>query len=345
LTKRIVTGNQAVALGALRAGVRVATGYPGTPSTGCLTHLLSLELPGRYVEWSTNEKVAFEIAAGAAWAGQRALVTMKMSGVNVALDALVSIAYSGTNGGLVVYVADDPGVTAGMAEQDTRGVAQLCDLPILEPADAAEAYELTQVAFELSEAVGTPVFLRLTTATALAHSAIEFDEPAPPAARDVILEKDIQRYTKAGSAICRRQHAELIERLEQAGAWIAERKLNRLEFSETPDGLGIVVVGAVAPYLGEALGRSGLERDRVSVLTIRASGPFPRQEAEQLLDHCGTILVLEESASTLSPRSFRVSLQLLTIRRSHENGRRPFSEAQTVNVKSGERLLSRLHAP
>jgi indolepyruvate ferredoxin oxidoreductase alpha subunit len=287
----------------LRAGVRVATGYPGTPSTGCLTHLLSLDLPDRHVEWSTNEKVAFEIAAGAAWAGQRALVTMKMSGVNVAYDALISIAYSGTNGGLVVYVADDPGVTAGMAEQDSRGFALMSDLPMLEPADAAEAYKLTQVAFELSEAVGTPVFLRLTTAVALSQAAIEVDEPAVPAARDVILEKDIARYTKAGSAICRRQHADLIERLDRTSEWIQEKGLNRLEFSDEPGGLGIIAVGGVTPYLDEALALArdaNADRsfasmlDDISTLKVATTVPFPREEARALIQRSDQVLVLEE---------------------------------------------------
>ena len=294
MTRKILTGNQAVALGALRAGVKVATGYPGTPSTGCVTHLLSLDLPDRHVEWSTNEKVAFEIAAGAAWAGRRALVTMKMSGVNVAYDALISIAYSGTNGGLVIYVADDPGVTAGMAEQDSRGFALMSDLPMLEPATAAEAYELTQVAFELSEAVGTPVFLRLTTATALSQSTIEVEEPVPPAVRDVILEKDIARYTKAGSAICQRQHANLIKRLERAGEWIHSQGLNRLSLKEASGGLGIIAVGAADPYLPEALERAGLSLADVSTLHATTTIPFPRHQVETLLEHCETILVLEE---------------------------------------------------
>src|SRR5512137_1350803 len=114
-----MTGNDALALGALRAGVKVVAGYPGTPSTGALSALLAMNPPGVHAEWSVNEKVAFEVAAGAAWAGQRALCTMKMSGLNVALDSLWSVAYSGVVGGLVIYVADDPGVSAGMVEQDS----------------------------------------------------------------------------------------------------------------------------------------------------------------------------------------------------------------------------------
>jgi len=303
VVKLIVTGNQALALGALHAGVKVVTGYPGTPSTGCLTHLLTMDLPDRHVEWSTNEKVAFEIAAGAAWAGHRAMCTMKMTGVNVAYDALISIAYSATNGGLVIYVADDPGVNAGMAEQDSRGFALMSHLPMLEPASPAEAYKLAQTAFELSEAVGSPVFVRLTTAVALSHTTIETDEPLAPREIEPILEKDITRYTKAGSAICRQQHRDLIERLERAGEWVHEKGLNRLELAGEPGGLGIIASGAVNAYLSEArvLAQSA-NTDRsfasmlgeVSMLRSVTTVPYPWEETRQLLEHCGTILVLEE---------------------------------------------------
>jgi indolepyruvate ferredoxin oxidoreductase alpha subunit len=127
-----MTGNEALALGALHAGLKVATGYPGTPSTGALTSLLEMRPPGVHVEWSTNEKVAFEIAAAAAWAGQRALCTMKMSGLNVAYDSLVSTAHSGVIGGLVIYVADDPGANAAWWSR-IRGFALMSDLPMFDP--------------------------------------------------------------------------------------------------------------------------------------------------------------------------------------------------------------------
>src|SRR5512139_136526 len=125
----MITGNEALALGALRAGVKVVTGYPGTPSTGVLGSLLEMQVAGdpvcngRHFEWSVNEKIAVEVATAAAWTGHRALCTMKMSGLNVAYDSVCSMAYSGTVGGLVIYVADDPGASAGMVEQDTRGFA------------------------------------------------------------------------------------------------------------------------------------------------------------------------------------------------------------------------------
>jgi len=298
--KRILTGNEAIALGALRAGVRVVTGYPGTPSTEALASLLARDLPGRHVEWSTNEKVAFEIAAGAAWAGRRALATMKMSGLNVAYDAVISIAYSGTNGGLVVYVADDPGVSAGMPEQDTRGFALMSDTPMLEPSSVAETYQLTQVAFDLSEAIGGLVFLRLTTAVALTHAVVD-DAPGEAPVGNAgmgksggpILERNIAKYTKAGAAICLDQHRALLERLETAKRFLHERGLHRLNLGKK-GGLGIAVVGAPAAYLDEALAAAGTARDEVSILRAASTIPFPTDEVETLLRHCDSILALEE---------------------------------------------------
>ena len=176
---KLMTGNEALALGALHAGIKVATGYPGTPSTGALASLLEMQPAGVHVEWSTNEKVAFEIAAAAAWAGQRALCAMKMSGLNVAYDSLISTAHSGVIGGLVIYVADDPGANAGMVEQDSRGFALMSDLPMLDPVSVQDAYDLTRIAFDLSEAIGSPVFVRLVTANASSFSAVDLpDEPS-----------------------------------------------------------------------------------------------------------------------------------------------------------------------
>jgi len=316
--KRILTGNEAIALGALRAGVRVVTGYPGTPSTEALASLLARDLPGCHVEWSTNEKVAFEVAAGAAWAGRRALATMKMSGLNVAYDAVVSIAYSGTNAGLVVYVADDPGVSAGMPEQDTRGFALMTDAPMLEPSSVEEAYRLTQTAFELSEAIGGLVFLRLTTAVALTHSIVEIEETAELSpSGDVILERDIApdeasvggagvaesgaailerniaKYTKAGAAICLSQHRALLARLEAAGRFLHERGLHQLRLGKK-GALGIAAVGAPAAYIDEALSAAGLTQDEVSILRAASTVPFPTEEVGELFAHCDSILVLEE---------------------------------------------------
>ncbi len=303
--QRLITGNEALALGALRAGVKVVTGYPGTPSTGALASLLDLQTAGdpacqgRYFEWSVNEKVALEVATGVAWAGHRALCTMKMSGLNVAYDSLCSVAYSGTVGGLVIYVADDPGASAGMVEQDTRGFAQMSDLPMLEPATPAEAYRFVQVAFDLSERTGAPVFVRMVTATALSYGLVQIEDPVPPLDRSPVLQRDINRYTKAGAAIVMAQHREALARLEQAGALIREWGLNELRLSAQAGGTGIIAAGVTASYLQESfdlLARSGagFDPDGVSLLTVRAPNPLPDQEIRSLLAHCRSVLVLEE---------------------------------------------------
>jgi len=297
LGAKLLTGNEALALGALHAGVRVVTGYPGTPSTGALASLLALEPASVHVEWSANEKVAFEIAAGASWAGQRALCTMKMSGLNVAYDSLISIAYSGCVGGLVIYVADDPGVSAGMAEQDSRGFALMSDLPMLDPASVSDAYRHTRMAFEISEQTGTPVFVRLVTANASSFSTVEVDDDPPSVPeREAVLIRDINRFTKAGSAICMAQHRDLIARLDKAGQAIREMRVNRLQLA-AKGGLGIVAAGITELYLLEGFGiaaRYGFQANDVSTLLISAVNPLPTDEIGALLDHCDTLLVLEE---------------------------------------------------
>lgn len=303
MTTRLITGNEAVALGALRSGVRTVTGYPGTPSSGALGSLMNRPPDdGRHIEWSTNEKVAVEIAAGVAWAGQRAMCTMKMSGLNVASDALFSIAHSGVNGALVVYVADDPGAHAGMVEQDSRGYARMMDLPMLEPTTVAEAYELTSLAFELSEECGSPVFVRSVTAIANSHAPVDVEEPKAPEQREPILERDITKYTKAGSAIAQGQHRQVIDRLSKAGEIVRGMELNRVELAEGQGGIGIIASGVAASYLEEGVrlaARQGWDVGPVSVLKVRCTNPFPSEEVRSLLEHCRDIgvtavLVLEE---------------------------------------------------
>jgi indolepyruvate ferredoxin oxidoreductase alpha subunit len=330
-----MTGNEALALGALHAGVKVVSGYPGTPSTGALASLLEMQPAGVHVEWSTNEKVAFEIAAAAAWAGQRALCAMKMSGLNVAYDSLISTAHSGVIGGLVIYVADDPGANAGMVEQDSRGFALMSDLPMLDPVSVQDAYDLTRIAFDLSEAIGSPVFVRLVTANASSFSAVDLpDEPPAWPERRPLLIRDINVYTKAGAVIAMTQHRDVIARLEKARAWIAERGLNKLRIRDqgpgirdqaattssrarqgmsgeqspipssqflVPSTFGIITAGITAAYLDEAFeiaSRYGVDPATASVLRIVSVHPLPTEQIRTLLQHCDTILVLEELEPT-----------------------------------------------
>jgi indolepyruvate ferredoxin oxidoreductase, alpha subunit len=156
-----LSGNEAVAMGAWEAGVQVASGYPGTPSTEILENLCSYE--GVYTEWAPNEKVALEVAIGASFAGVRALATMKHVGLNVASDPLFTASYTGVRGGLVVITADDPEMHSSQNEQDNRNYAFAAKLPMFEPSDPAEAREMLSRAFEVSERFDTPVLYRITT--------------------------------------------------------------------------------------------------------------------------------------------------------------------------------------
>lgn len=298
MTKKMVHANEAVALAALRAGVKVVTGYPGTPSSEVIMSLLKMKnLEETKVEWSTNEKVAFEVAAAAAWAGQRAMCTMKMSGLNVAYDSVIGIAYSGCNGGLVLYVTDDPGVTTGMAEQDTRGFALMSDMPMLEPGSVEESYDLVKFAFELSEAIKSPVFVRSVTNVAQSHGVVDVEERILPDGPKPLPERNISKYTKAGAAICMTQHRELIESLAKAGQIIEEQGWNKLQLAAEKGGLGIITVGVVNGYLEEGLEiakKFGCIPEKVSTLKLINTVPFPKKEVGAMLDHCETVLVLEE---------------------------------------------------
>ena len=297
---RLLSGNQAIAYAALEEGVALVAGYPGTPSTEALTeieHLSRRGEPSPYVEWSVNEKVAFEMAAGAAWAGKRSLVTMKMSGANVALDAIIGVAHSGVNGGLVVYVADDPGVEAGMPEQDSRLLAQLCGLPLLDPADPASAYRLTRYAFGLSERTGLPVILRSVTSVAHARSPVDSSMRWRPLDRPAAFSRDITRYTKAGSLICMLQHRENLARLAKAEEAFRADGINVLTLSSAGErtGAGVIGAGVVNTYLAEALGeREAAGQPVPAGLYLEAVLPLEEGKTAELLRSCRAVAVFEE---------------------------------------------------
>lgn len=304
-----LTGDEAVARAALEVGVDVATGYPGNPGTKAITALIPLARQyGMAVEWSVNEKVALEVAAGAAWAGKRSLVGMKMSGVNVMADSLLSIAHSGVIGALVIYTVDDVGVYYGMVEQDTRYYAQLASLPLLMPASPEEAYAMTRIAFAVSEQTGAPVFVLGTTAVANAITAmkvgkIERNTQIRPAG----FERNLAKFTKAAPQWCRDQHADAIKRLEQAGELFRKSPADYgiplvftipapAELTSSPEAkrTGIVVAGASYTYLQE-LRQCYPERFAgVSILKLGAVNPLPWQEITDFLAQVDVALVLEE---------------------------------------------------
>jgi indolepyruvate ferredoxin oxidoreductase alpha subunit len=293
-----LTGDEAVARAALEAGVDVVTGYPGNPSTKTVTALLPLAQTHQMtIEWSVNEKVALEVAAGAAWAGKRSLVTMKMSGMNVMADSLLSIAHSGVQGALVIYAVDDVGTYYGMVEQDSRYYARLATLPLLMPASPEDAYLLALRAFQLSSETGAPVLLLSTTAVANAITTLKVGKleqrPASPAAH---FPRDVRKFTKATSQWCLEQHADALTRLEHAGELCAQSPaLNRVI---TPAGgkqrLGVVVAGVSFTYLEELLRRAPERYGEIAVLKLGQVYPLPRQQLRTFLADLERVLVLEE---------------------------------------------------
>ena len=180
MKKEYVMGNGAIAFGAMAAGVNVVAGYPGTPSSEIIETIGKHNQGEIHVEWSINEKAAMEVAASAAYSGARTLVTMKQVGLNVASDSLMSLAYVGVKGGMVIVSADDPGPISSQTEQDTRLFANFAKIPVFDPASPEEAYEMIQDAFDYSEKYKTPVLFRPTTRVCHAYASIEVEEQTVP---------------------------------------------------------------------------------------------------------------------------------------------------------------------
>ena len=298
MTKQLVSGNMAISLAALASGVKVICGYPGTPSTEAIDSIIKHQdkYPGTHIEWSTNEKVAIEVAATTGWAGKRALCTMKMSGVNVAYDSLIGICQSGTIGGLVVYVADDPGVSSGMCEQDTRGFAQMTDMVMLEPSSVEEMYTMTKYAFDLSEKIQGPVFVRGVTCISQSYAIVDIDDYVMPDDTVPVVKRDVTKYAKAGAVMCMVQHQETIDRLAKANDIIHADKLHSLKLGKK-GGLGVIASSVAKSYVGEAMKLAeslGAKFEDVSFFNAACTIPYPDAEIDQMLQHCGTIIVLEE---------------------------------------------------
>lgn len=311
--KKLLTGNEAIAEGIIESGVEVVTGYPGTPSTEVILTLLpQKEELGIHIEWSTNEKVAFEIAAGAAWAGKRALVTMKMSGVNVAADSLASVAYSGCTGGLVVFVADDPGVSAGMPEEDSRYYAKSMVVPMLDLASQQECLDYVKLAFEISEKIGGPIFLRSTTDISHVASDVEIGKKLKLEKREAHFERDIAKYTKAGAAWCMAQHQDALGRLEEASkicdSCITESgiKVNETHF-EDGSKQGIIYAGAVEGNFKEAIKKYNL---KLSWLKIGMVHPLPEGRIKEFLGKVERVLILEELDPLVEAEVIRIACLL-----------------------------------
>jgi indolepyruvate ferredoxin oxidoreductase alpha subunit len=281
-------GNLAIARGALEAGVRVAAAYPGTPSSEILDAIAGVAPRlGIHAEWSTNEKVALEVAIGASYAGARALAAMKHVGVNVALDALATLAYTGVNGALVLVSADDPGMHSSQNEQDNRLLARFAKVPCLEPWDAQSAKDYTMHAFELSEKFQTPVMLRTTTRVSHAKGDVTLGELPDYEKKRFSFQKDARRYVCVPSH-SRELHPLLNRKLAELERYASSCELNRMRLEGEK---GIVVAGVARNYVLEAVEALGAE---VSILELGITHPLPRRLVERFLGHVEEVLVVEE---------------------------------------------------
>ncbi len=283
--KKLLMGNEAIALGAIKAGVNVVTGYPGTPSTEVLETVAHNNPGDIYIEWSVNEKSAMEIAAGAAYSGARTMVTMKQVGLNVASDPLMSLAYIGVKGGMVVLVADDPGPFSSQTEQDTRHFAKFSNLPVLDPSTPEEAYEMIQYAFELSEQVELPVFLRPTTRVCHACGTIDLDEVRINHKPEGFV-KDPKWIIFPSLAYRKHLHIEQLQhKLSEVFSGLA---FNKVYGSGK---LGIAASGVAYTYAVEAIDK--LQAD-IKVFKVGTPYPLPEARAEEFLSGLDKVLVFEE---------------------------------------------------
>ncbi len=242
--RQLLSGNEAIARGAWEAGVEVAAAYPGTPSTEILENFA--HYPDIYAEWSANEKVALDLAIGAAYAGKRAMAAMKHVGLNVASESLFYASYTGVNAGLVIITADDPGLHSSQNEQDNRHYARFAKVPMLEPSDSQEAKEMVGAALDLSEQFDTPVLLRTTTRTSHAKSIVEVGDRRPAAQRPY--QKNPQKFVMI-PGFAKRRHPVVEERLVNLAEYADACPLNRIEPGDPS--LGIVSSGPSYQYARE----------------------------------------------------------------------------------------------
>ena len=291
---RLLLGDEAVAQGALDAGIGGAFSYPGTPSTEIFEYILQGASTGGRVSarWSTNEKVAYEEALGMSYAGRRALVSMKHVGLNVAADPFVNSALTGVNAGIVLVVADDPGMHSSQNEQDSRYYGEFAQVPVFEPSNQQEAYDATRRAFEYSEAVGLPVMLRMVTRLCHSRANVVIRPPEENGA-DERPRPDPSQWTLVPS-IARRRFRRLVDLQPTLQADAAESSLNRLELAGSQ---GVIAAGLTLNYVLEALGGSA----DMSLLKL-GHYPIPVGLVRELINHCDDILVVEESYPFIETR-------------------------------------------
>jgi len=280
-TKVIMLGNEAIARGAYEAGIKVSSAYPGTPSTEISENLVQYR-DDLYAEWAPNEKVATEVAIGASIAGIRAMACMKHVGLNVASDPLYTVSYMGVTGGLMLVVADDPGLYSSQNEQDTRMVARAAGVPVLEPSDSQEAKDFVGIAMEISEKYDRPVILRTTTRLAHSQGKVELKER---------VEKDPIPYERRAAknvmmpGNAKGRHVEIEKRNKELAEDANTFAINRIEMKDTK--IGVITSGIPYLYVKEAL-------PEASVLKLGMVNPLPRKMIEEFASKVDKLYIAEE---------------------------------------------------
>lgn len=293
--KTLMLGNEAVARGLFEAGCSVVSSYPGTPSTEITEYVSDYDVI--YTEWAPNEKVAMEVAFGAAFGGKRSFCGMKHVGLNVAADPLFTISYTGINAGMVIAVADDPGMHSSQNEQDSRNYAKAAKLPMLEPSDSEECLAFTKAAYELSEKYDTPVILRMCTRVAHSQSIIETGERVVPPAVPYV--KNGAKYIMMpGNA--KRRHPVVEQRIRDLISMAEDTYLNRVEMGGTD--LGIIASGTAYQYVKEAFG------DSVSVLKLGLVYPLPEKLILDFAAKVDRLVVVEELDSFIEDHCKKLGL-------------------------------------
>lgn len=320
--KELLSGNEAIARGAYEAGVKIAVGYPGTPSTEILENITQYKTI--YAQWSPNEKVAFEVGAGASTIGARTLVTMKHVGVNVAADPLMSFAYAGVNGGFILISADDPGMHSSQNEQDNRIFGKFAKIPVIEPSDSQEAKDYVAIALELSEAFDTPVMLRTTTRIAHSQSMVELAEPqAVP----------LKEYAKNAPknvmvpAYGRARRLVVEERMAKLSEYAATTELNRVEMKKRD--IGIITSGICYQYVQEAFPEASilklgltfpLNEQAITSFVNQVDRVFVVEELEPFLEDAVTLMGLKVSGKKLFPKIGELNASIIKEKIGQELG-------------------------
>ena len=294
----LISGNEAIARGAWEAGAAIGVAYPGTPSTETMEAFS--KLPDVYAEWCPNEKVAVEVGLGASAAGRRVLSTMKHVGVNVAADPLFTVAYTGVGGGMVVLAADDPGMHSSQNEQDSHYYAAAAHIPMLDPADSAEALAFTREAFELSERFDVPVFIRSTVRVSHTKCPVELGERASVDRKPY--EKDQSKWVMM-PLYAKGRRLSLDERIERVRAFAESSPLNRIE--EGSSEIGVICLGATYQHVREAL-------PEASILKLGISWPLPPKLLETFANSVEKVYVVEEASTYLSDQVKAAGIALET---------------------------------